>query len=104
MEKSRKSEDAKLMLELKQTVSLGQYVGLTEHIKEVQQYMICTFLVILISGTEAEPESQDKLEPLNNLAGPLDLATGKEFLKRIQNLALKKQQMKENKINYDKLM
>ncbi|CAL6030592.1 Hypothetical_protein [Hexamita inflata] len=52
----------------------------------------------------AEPESQDKLEALNNLAGPLDLATDEQFLKRIQNVALLKQQIQENKINYDKLM
>ncbi|CAL5979855.1 Hypothetical_protein [Hexamita inflata] len=45
-----------------------------------------------LSGTEVEPENQDKLEPLNNLVDPLDLATNEEFLKRIQNVALKKQQ------------
>ncbi|CAL6009273.1 Hypothetical_protein [Hexamita inflata] len=99
---SEKSGGIKLMPEIKQTASPEQDVCLTEHIKKAST--IHKFLVILISVTEAEPESQDKLEPLNNLACPLDLATDEEFLKRIQNVALKKQQMQENKINKDNLI
>ncbi|CAL5997753.1 Hypothetical_protein [Hexamita inflata] len=104
MERSRKSVGV-LMPELKRTVSLGQYLGVTENIKEASINTLIAHSQVFSQMTEAEPESQDKLDKLRQiratkyLSSPLDLATNEEFLKRIQNVALLKQQMKENKIN-----